>query len=74
MDPINERMIFQVISESACRPGLPQYFLITPKLLHDLKFTPEMTILCIYNGPWQIPQKDWDVDKFISNQKKLRSQ
>lgn len=60
MDPINERMIFRVISKTACKPGLPQYFLITPKLLPDLEFTKEMTILCIFNGPWQIDQKKLD--------------
>lgn len=57
MDPHNERMIFDVVAESACRPGVPQYFLITPKLLPDLKLTKDMTILCVFNGPWQIPQE-----------------
>eukprot|EP01119_Soliformovum_irregulare_P024779 TRINITY_DN8979_c0_g1_i1.p1 TRINITY_DN8979_c0_g1~~TRINITY_DN8979_c0_g1_i1.p1 ORF type:complete len:435 (+),score=139.36 TRINITY_DN8979_c0_g1_i1:323-1627(+) len=65
MDPVNERMIFSVVAERACKPGLPQYFLITPKLLPDLNFTPEMTVLCIFNGPWQLPQKDWHPDKFL---------
>ncbi|PRP87013.1 structural maintenance of chromosome protein [Planoprotostelium fungivorum] len=54
MDAFNERMIFQVVSQVACRPGNPQYFLITPKLLPNLQFTPEMRILCVNNGPWQI--------------------
>ncbi len=66
MDPVNERLIFKVVSDSACRPGLPQYFLITPKLLPDLEFTPEMTVLCVYNGPWQAPQKDCNLERFLS--------
>lgn len=66
MDPVNERMIFSVIAESACKPGLPQYFLITPKLLHNLNFTEQMTVLCVFNGPWQMPQEQWDVNKFLA--------
>jgi len=61
MDPFNERMIFRVVSDCASKPDTPQYFLITPKLLPDLEFTPSMTMLCIFNGPWQLPQKDWDM-------------
>ncbi|KAH3767968.1 structural maintenance of chromosome protein [Pelomyxa schiedti] len=52
MDPYNERNIFMQISQTASKPGLPQYFLITPKLLPDLQFTKDMRILCVYNGPW----------------------
>lgn len=65
MDPRNERMIFQQVVNCACRPGLPQYFLITPKLLPDLHFTPEITVLCVFNGPWQLPQAEWKVDRFL---------
>jgi len=60
MDPYNERMIFKQVVLTAGRPGLPQYFLITPKLLPDLEYTPNMTILCIFNGPWQLSQEEWD--------------
>mmetsp|Transcript_1166 Transcript_1166/g.3084 ORF Transcript_1166/g.3084 Transcript_1166/m.3084 type:complete len:1077 (+) Transcript_1166:108-3338(+) len=56
MDAKNERMIFEQVVQSACSSAeTPQYFLITPKLLPDLRFTPEMTVLCILNGPWQQP-------------------
>ena len=51
MDKTNEAMIFTQIAKTACEPDVPQYFLITPKLLPDLNYTPEMTILCIFNGP-----------------------
>lgn len=57
MDPTNERMIFEEVSKSACRPGQPQFFLITPKLLPGLVYTPEMTVLCVMNGPWMVDQK-----------------
>jgi len=55
MDPDNERMIFEQIVKTACKKGLPQYFLITPKLLTDLNYSSDVTVLCIYNGPW-IPE------------------
>jgi len=56
MDPDNERMIFEQIVKTACKKGLPQYFLITPKLLTDLGYSPDVTVLCIFNGPW-IPER-----------------
>jgi len=67
MDPYNERMIFQQVVECACHPGRPQYFLITPKLLPDLYFAPQVTVLCVFNGPWMIPQKEWAVDRFLEH-------
>eukprot|EP01127_Copromyxa_protea_P014444 TRINITY_DN4020_c0_g1_i1.p1 TRINITY_DN4020_c0_g1~~TRINITY_DN4020_c0_g1_i1.p1 ORF type:complete len:175 (-),score=36.34 TRINITY_DN4020_c0_g1_i1:161-685(-) len=56
MDPRNERMIFQEVVKASCRPGLPQYFLITPKLLSELTYTKDVTILCVINAPWLSPQ------------------
>jgi hypothetical protein len=47
MDPVNERMIFQEVVDAACRPGLAQYFLITPKLLTDLKYVPTSSLRII---------------------------
>ena len=46
---------------------LIRYFLITPKLLPDLYFAPQVTVLCVFNGPWMIPQKDWAIDRFLEN-------
>jgi chromosome segregation ATPase len=57
MDPRNERMVFSQIVKAACRPGLPQYFLITPKLLPDLEYRREMLILSVHNGPCMLPQR-----------------
>ncbi len=51
MDPINERKVFTQLVESACRPDTPQCFLLTPKLLPGLQFSPNITILQIMNGP-----------------------
>jgi len=59
MDPTNERLIFEQFSRSASKPNQPQFFMITPKLLPGLKFTPEMTVCCVMNGPHMLPQADW---------------
>ncbi|KAJ3191489.1 Structural maintenance of chromosomes protein 5 [Irineochytrium annulatum] len=50
MDPRNERAVHDQIVEAGCKPGGSQYFLITPKLLSDLKYTEKMKVLTIYNG------------------------
>ena len=49
MDPKNERKIFQQMVASACAPGTPQCFLLTPKLLPQLTYSPEVSILSIFN-------------------------
>ena len=51
MDPINERKVFRHLVEASTAPGTPQCFLLTPKLLPDLPFTRDVTILQIFNGP-----------------------
>ncbi|KAJ3090460.1 Structural maintenance of chromosomes protein 5 [Quaeritorhiza haematococci] len=53
MDPRNERMVHSQIVESACRANTSQYFLITPKLLPNLRYDRKMKVLCIYNGEHQ---------------------
>lgn len=61
MDPQNERMIFDQVTAQASKDNTPQYFLITPKLLPDLNFTEAITMLCVFNGPYMVDQKDWVV-------------
>jgi chromosome segregation ATPase len=50
MDPRNERMVHERMVDIACRERTSQYFLVTPKLLNDLKFHPKMTVHCIASG------------------------
>ncbi len=52
MDPKNERMVFKQLVESSCQPGTPQCFLLTPKLLPELPYHPEISVLNIFNGPF----------------------
>eukprot|EP00878_Enallax_costatus_P017303 GHUV01018171.1.p1 GENE.GHUV01018171.1~~GHUV01018171.1.p1 ORF type:complete len:959 (+),score=392.27 GHUV01018171.1:54-2930(+) len=50
MDPINERKVFMQLVDASCQEGTPQCFLLTPKLLPDLPFTEDITVLNIFNG------------------------
>lgn len=44
MDSKNEELVFQLMTQAAVNDK-SQYFLLTPKLLSSLKFTPEITIM-----------------------------
>ncbi|KAH9416423.1 Structural maintenance of chromosomes protein 5 [Dermatophagoides pteronyssinus] len=50
MDEKNERCVFDLIAEVSKRNS-SQYFLLSPKLLTKLKYTDEMKIHIIFNGP-----------------------
>ena len=50
MDPRNERMVHERMVEIACREHTSQYFLITPKLLTNLRYDRRMRVLCIASG------------------------
>ncbi|KAH9098698.1 hypothetical protein Ae201684P_017909 [Aphanomyces euteiches] len=72
MDIYNERKVFSRITKSSCGSQLPQYFLITPKLITGLQYHPDTKVLVILNGPYNIHQSQWDVSEFISKRRKLR--
>ncbi|KAF2655795.1 P-loop containing nucleoside triphosphate hydrolase protein [Lophiostoma macrostomum CBS 122681] len=61
MDPRNERMVHERMVDIACRERTSQYFLITPKLLNDLKFHPKMKIHCIASGE-HMPKDHHELD------------
>ena len=50
MDAGNERKVFRLLVEAATAPDTPQCFLLTPKLLPELPFSAEVTVLHIFNG------------------------
>ena len=51
-----------------------QYFLITPKLLHDLEYARGMQVLCIASGEFMPPEQDRvDFKKCIDLMKGLRA-
>ena len=61
MDPRNERMVHERMVDIACQEHTSQYFLITPKLLHGLKFHPKMKVHCIASGE-HMPENYHDLD------------
>lgn len=60
MDPVNERRIWEQVVRAAEDPSVPQYFLVTPKLLQGLPFTDDMVVLVVFNGYWNMNQSSWD--------------
>ncbi|XP_029975530.1 structural maintenance of chromosomes protein 5 [Salarias fasciatus] len=69
MDPINERRVFDIVVRTASRKSTSQYFFITPKLLQNLKYVDEMTVLCVHNGQTVSPDQ-WDEKKFVTRRLK----
>ncbi|CAL8323354.1 unnamed protein product [Merluccius merluccius] len=65
MDPINERRVFDIVVRTACKETTSQYFFITPKLLQDLQYAEEMTVLCIHNGSSMLSPGEWSEKAFI---------
>ncbi|XP_013378683.1 structural maintenance of chromosomes protein 5 [Lingula anatina] len=65
MDASNERKVFELVVHTMSRPHTGQYFLLTPKLLPDLKYSNHMNVLCVYNGPNMMNHADWNIKKFI---------
>ncbi|KAG1711517.1 hypothetical protein DVH05_008770 [Phytophthora capsici] len=73
MDVYNERKVFQRITKSSCGSKLPQYFLITPKLITGLTYHRDTKVMVILNGPYNnIRQELWDPDHFIAQAKRKR--
>ncbi|XP_040913547.1 structural maintenance of chromosomes protein 5 [Toxotes jaculatrix] len=75
MDPVNERRVFDIVVRTACKETTSQYFFITPKLLQNLQYAEEMTILCVHNGAHMLPPNEWDERTFIKRclQRKARA-
>lgn len=73
MDVYNERKVFQRITKSSCGSKLPQYFLITPKLITGLQYHRDTKVMVILNGPWnKIKQEYWDAKKFVACGRQLK--
>ncbi|MCJ8742870.1 hypothetical protein PDJAM_G00087220 [Pangasius djambal] len=70
MDPANERRVFDIVVKTACSGKTSQYFFITPKLLQNLKYADEMTVLCVHNGPHMLPPHKWNEKVFIRRVKR----
>lgn len=71
MDPMNERRVFEMVVETACKKRTSQYFFITPKLLQDLTYNDKMTVLFVYNGPSMLEPYKWNVERIKKRQQQL---
>ncbi|XP_036451673.1 structural maintenance of chromosomes protein 5 [Colossoma macropomum] len=74
MDPVNERRVFDIVVKTACSGNTSQYFFITPKLLQNLTYADEMTVLCVHNGPYMLPPNKWNDKAFIRRVKRRTNQ
>ncbi|KAL5004129.1 hypothetical protein ScPMuIL_017585 [Solemya velum] len=72
MDPINERKVFELVVQTVCTKSASQYFLLTPKLLPDLEYADNMTVLCVFNGPFMLNHKEWRLRKFIDTRNEIQ--
>ncbi len=65
MDPVNERKVFDIIVQNSCSKLFAQYFLLTPKLLPDLSFDERTNVICVFNGPKNMPHNEYSLNRFI---------
>ncbi|KAJ1526232.1 hypothetical protein ONE63_009389 [Megalurothrips usitatus] len=70
MDAINERRVYELLLRSTSRPGTPQYFLLTPKLLKDMEYNRGTTVLCVMNSACAPSHKTWNIKKFVELRRK----
>ncbi|KAM8983398.1 structural maintenance of chromosomes protein 5 [Ara ararauna] len=71
MDPINERRVFEMVVNTACKESTSQYFFITPKLLQNLTYNDKMTVLFVYNGPFMLESIKWNFKAFSRRRRRL---
>eukprot|EP00092_Neocalanus_flemingeri_P024188 GFUD01026235.1.p1 GENE.GFUD01026235.1~~GFUD01026235.1.p1 ORF type:complete len:1076 (+),score=430.02 GFUD01026235.1:59-3286(+) len=64
MDAKNERRVFELLVRTSCSETSAQYFLLTPKLLPGLNYSPRMNILIVNNGPHMCHHTDWNMEAF----------
>ncbi|XP_033330198.2 structural maintenance of chromosomes 5 isoform X2 [Megalopta genalis] len=64
MDALNERRVFNLLVQMTGRPNSSQYFLLTPKLLPDLRYSDTVTVHCVFNGPFMISHSEFDTQEY----------
>ncbi|TRY78509.1 hypothetical protein TCAL_08127 [Tigriopus californicus] len=65
MDALNERRVFDLIVQTSCREQSAQYFLLTPKLLPDLNYDDNMSVLVVHNGDGMVHHSEWNMEHFM---------
>ncbi len=65
MDAKNERKVFDLLIENSVREHTAQYFLLTPKLLPDLRYERGVNIMIVYNGKDMCDHTNWNMSEFL---------
>ena len=66
MDAKNERRVFDMLMHTSVKDNTAQYFLLTPKLLPDLKYEKGVTVLIVHNSDTMCSYKEWDLGSIIA--------
>ena len=66
MDSRYERAVHNSLVDVTCKADSGQYFLITPKLLTNLKYHQRMKVLCVNNGEWLPEETTGNMMKLIN--------
>ncbi|KAJ6255419.1 structural maintenance of chromosomes protein [Anaeramoeba flamelloides] len=66
MDPQNEKITFNLIVKFVCRSNVPQYFMVSPKLLPGLNLTKDIACHIVFNSSF-IPKnpKLWFIPNIV---------
>lgn len=67
MDAVNERRVFNLLVQMTGRPNSSQYFLLTPKLLPNLKYSETVTVHCVFNGLFMISHTEFDMKEYCKH-------
>ncbi|UJR30262.1 hypothetical protein I4U23_017800 [Adineta vaga] len=71
MDPTNERRVFELLVKHSSDKANSQYFLLSPKLLPNLKYSRKIKLLFVCNGDVNIKSQEWNVSKYIERRRAL---
>lgn len=73
MDSDNERKVFDMIVDAvSSAKKTSQYLFITPKLLLDLSYKPNMQVLTVFNGPNnKFAHDHWKMSRFVRRHNRL---
>ena len=65
MDAANEKKVFELLVRTSCQENSAQYFLLTPKLLPGLEYSPRMNVLIVNNGQGMCHHSHWKMERFL---------
>ena len=66
MDAVNERRVFDMLMNTSVKDNSAQYFLLTPKLLPNLKYERGVTVLIVHNSETMCSYREWNFDSIIA--------